>query len=71
MNQIFNFRSRQEARLVRTGLKILRDGCKCGPDRTNYKPYGFEPEENYYRDLKRCGRELKIINRLLVDLKGM
>jgi hypothetical protein len=40
MNQVFNFRSREEAKLVRQGLKILRDSCACGPDYTNYEPYG-------------------------------
>lgn len=65
-----SFRTREEVRLIRTGLKILRDSCEAGPDFTNYAPYGTWSREKLKRDMRKCYRDLKLINRLLQDLKG-
>ncbi len=60
--------SKDEARLVRSGLKIMRDSLHVGPD---YDFYRTEGDKKYRRELQRCKKELVIVKDLLTDLKGM
>lgn len=67
MKKRFNL-TKDEARLVRTGLKILRDSLYVGPD---YDYYRTEGDQKYRRELQRCKRELLVVKDLLTALKGM
>ena len=60
--------SKDEARILRTALKIWRDSCRCGPSYDQYP--GEMGNKKWQRAYKDSQRDLKIILDMLKDLKG-
>lgn len=60
--------TKNEARLVRIGLRIYKESCEIGP---SFDCFCKSDDIRYEREAKKCKRDLAVIKKLLADLKGM
>jgi len=59
-----------ELKLIRVGLRILRDSCEVGVDYSQYEPYGPLTNAQMKRHQKKCDNDLVIIKGLQKLLKN-